>query len=115
MINVGVIESNKEGVVAIKRGSHLPTKVLKSFGPTEVARAAVRKHADHDQFLCGFDGYVLGYPDSKITQFIPGSNEEFTTERYTEKLDKPCSKIFLFLCNVNDVDDAADCRVVEVK
>ena len=85
MINVGLIESNKEDVVAIKRGSRLATKVLKSFGRTEVARAAVRKHADHDQFLCGSDGYVLRYPDNKIMQFIPGSNEEFTTELYKEK------------------------------
>ena len=58
LINVGLLETNEKGVVAVKRGSRLATKVLKSFGPTKVAHAAVRKHADHDQFFCGSDDYV---------------------------------------------------------
>ena len=102
-------------MVAIKRGSRLATKVLKSFGPTEVAHAAVRKHADHDQFFCGSDDYVLCYPDQKIVQFIPASNKEFTVELYKEKTGKPYSKIDLFLCNVSNVDDAFDRKVVEDK
>ena len=53
MINVGLIETNEKDVVAIKRGSRLATKVLTSFDPTEVARAAVRKHGDHGQFFVG--------------------------------------------------------------
>ena len=115
MINVGLIETNEKSVVAIKRGSRLATKVLKSFGPTEVAHAAVRKHADHDQFFCGSDDYVLCYPDQKIVQFIPGSNKEFTVELYKEEIGKPYSKIDLFLCNVSNVDDAVDRKVVEDK
>ena len=55
-----------KSVVEIKRGSRLATKVLKSFGPTEVAHAAVRKHADNDQFFCGSDDYVFWYSDQKI-------------------------------------------------
>ena len=115
MINVGLIETNEKGVVAIKRGSRLATKVLKSFGPTEVAHAAVRKHADYDQFFCGSDDYVLCYPDQKIVQFIPGSNKEFTVELYKEEIGKPYSKIDLFLCNVSTVDNAVDRKVVEDK
>ena len=102
-------------MVAIKRGSRLATKVLKSFVPTEVAHAAVRNHADHDQFVCGSDDYVLYYPDQKIVQFIPGSNKEFTVELYKEEIGKPYSKIDLFLCNVSNVDDAVDRKVVEDK
>ena len=55
VINVGLTESSEKGEVAIKRGSRLATKLLKSFGPTEVACTAVRKHADHEQFFCGSD------------------------------------------------------------
>ena len=84
LINVGLIETNEKGVVAIKRGSRLATKMLKSFFPIEVAHAAVRKHADHDRFFCGSDDYVFCYPDQKIIQFIPGSNKEFTVELYKE-------------------------------
>ena len=89
LINLGLIETNEKGVVAIKRGSRLATKVLKSFGPTEVAHAAVRKHADYDQFFCGSDDYLLCYPDQKIVQFIPGSNKEFTGELYRDEIGKP--------------------------
>ena len=114
MINVGLIESNEKDVIAIKRGSRLATKVLKSFGPTEVTRAALRKHADHNQFFCGSDDYVLCYPDQKIIQFMPGSNEEFTLELYKE-LGKPYLKTDLFLCNVRNVDDAVDRKVINDK
>ena len=63
LINIGLIESNEKAVVAFRRGSRLATKVIKSYGPTEFARAAVRKHTDHDQFFCGSDDYVLCCPD----------------------------------------------------
>ena len=115
MINVVLIETNEKGVVAVKRESRLATKVLKSFGPTEVAHATVRKHADHDHHFCGSDDYVLCYPDQKIVQFIPGNNKEFTVELYKEEIGKPYSKIDLFLCNVSNVDDAVDRKVVKDK
>ena len=66
LINVHLIETNEKGMVPIKRGSRLATNVLKSFGPSEVVHAAVRKHADLDQFFCGSGDYVLYYPDQKI-------------------------------------------------
>ena len=62
-----------------------------------------KKHADHDQFFYGSDEYVLCYPDQSIVQFIPGTNIEFTVERYKEEIGKPYSKIDLYLRNVNNV------------
>ena len=56
LINVGLIKSCETGVVVIERGSRLATTMLKPF-----ARAAVRNHADHDQFFCVLDDYVLCY------------------------------------------------------
>ena len=73
------------------------------------------KYADHDPFLCGSDDYVLCYPNQKIVQFIPGTNKEFTVELYKEEICKPYSKIDLFLCNISNVDDAVDRKVVEDK
>ena len=37
-------------------------------------------------------------------QFIPGTNIEFTIDRYKEEIGKPYSKIDLYLCNVSNVD-----------
>ena len=115
LINVRLIETNEKGMVPIKRGSRLATKVLKSFGPSEVVHAVVRKHADLDQFFCGSGDYVLYYPDQKTLQFIPSSNKELTVELYQEEKGKPYSKIHLFLCNVSNVDDAVERKVVEDK
>ena len=101
--------------MAIERRSRLVTKVLKSFGSTDVSRAALRKHAYHDQFFCGLDDHVLCHPNQKILQFIPGSNEKFTVELYKKELGKPYLKIDLFFCNVTNVDDAVDRKAVEEK
>ena len=104
-INVGLIEANEKGIVSIKQGSRLAIKIAKKFSSIEVARVAVKKHADHDQFFCGSDEYVLCYPDQSILQFIPGTNIEFTVERYKKEIGKPYSKIDLYLCNVSNVDN----------
>ena len=89
--------------------------MLKSFGPTEVAHTTVRNHADHDQFVCGSDDYVLCYFDQKIVQFIPGSNKEFTVKLYKEEIGKSYSETDLLLCNVSNLDDGVDGKVVENK
>ena len=89
--------------------------MLKSFGPTEVAHTTVRNHAGHDQFVCGSDDYVLCYFDQKIVQFIPGSNKEFTVKLYKEEIGKSYSETDLLLCNVSNLDDGVDRKVVEDK
>ena len=89
-------------MVAIKRKSRLTIKVLKSFGPTEVACAAVRKHADRNHLFCRSDNYVLCYPDQNSLKFISGSNEQFTVELYKEELDQSFSKIDFFLCKLSN-------------
>ena len=49
---------------------------------------------------------MLCYPDQKIVEFIPGSNEEFTVEKYKDELGKPYSQVNLYLCNVSIVENA---------
>ena len=95
VINVGLIEANEKDIVSIKRGSRLAIKIAKKFSAKEFVGVAVKKHADHDQFFCGSDEYVLCYPDQSIVQFILGTNIEFTVERYKEEIGKPYSKIDL--------------------
>ena len=115
VINVGLIEANEKGIVSIKRGNRLATKIAKKFSSIEVARAAVKKHADHEQFFCGSDEYVLCYPDQKIGQFIPGTNIEFTVERYKEEIGKPYLKIDSYLCNVSNVDSDVNSKFIDDK
>ena len=102
VINVGIIRENEEGKLAVVRGSKVALKVGKDFGGVEVLRAAVKKHADHDQFFCGDDEYRLLYPDQKEVLKVPGSDEKFTVSKYKQELAKPYSKVDLYICREED-------------
>ena len=77
------------------------------------ASLAVKNHADHSQFFCGSDEYVLCYPDQTIVHFIPGRNIEFTVDKYKEEIGKPYWKIDLYLCNVSNVDSDVNLKVID--
>ena len=102
VINVGLIRENEEGKLAVVRGSKVALKVGKDFGAVEVLRAAVKKHADHDQFFCGDEDYILLYPDQKEVVKVPGSDEKFTVAKYKQELAKPYSKVDLYICREED-------------
>ena len=101
-INVGIIRENEKGKLAVVRGSKVALKVGKDFGAVEVLRAAIKKHADHDQFFCGDDEYRLLYPDQKEVLKVPGSDEKFTVSKYKQELVKPYSKVDLYICREED-------------
>ena len=99
-----MIKENENGVVGIVRGSRLPVKVETSFNAGEVLNVALKKHADHDQFFCSLDSYVLMYPDQKPVGNVPGTENLFTVELYKQELSKPYSKVNLYICNVVHVN-----------
>ena len=86
------------------------------YGVVEVCQAAVKKHADHDQFFCGEEDYILLYPDQKPVLKVPGSDEDFSVAKYKQELAKPYSKVDLYICketefkNEREPDDMSDRR-----
>ena len=101
-IKLGLYESNDEGDIFPKRGRRIPIKVGKQYTEGEVLKTALKKHADDDQFFCSLGDYVLCYPDQKLVEFIPGTTESSTVEKYKEEfLSEPYSKIDLFLRNIS--------------
>jgi len=78
VINVGLITENEEGNLAIVRGSRVALKVGKDYGVVEVCKAAVKKHADHDQFFCG--------PQRKITSCFILIKSQFSKYRGVMKI-----------------------------
>ena len=44
-------------------------------------------------------------------QFIPGTNIEFTVEKYREEIGKPYSKLYLYLCNISNVNSDVNLKV----
>ena len=97
LINLGLFESNDAGDIFLKKGSRMPVKVGKQYTAEEVLKTALKKHADNNQFFWFLDDYILCYPDQKVVEFILGTTESFTVEKYKEEfLSKPYSKMDLF-------------------
>lgn len=75
-----------------------------------------KKHADHDQFFCGEEDYILLYPDQKPVLKVPGSDEDFSVAKYKQELAKPYSKVDLYICKETEfkkdreTDDMSDRR-----
>ena len=84
------------------RGSKIPLKVCKDFSSEQTLTAAVKKHADHDQFFSAAVDYVLFNPDQKLVKYVPGTNEDFSVAGYKKELSKPYFKLDLFLCKTHE-------------
>ena len=102
MINIGIIAETEKGNLSVVRGSKIPLKVCKDFSSEQTLTAAVKKHADHDQFFSAAEDYVLLYPDQKLVKYVPGTNEDFSVAGYKKELFKPYSKLDLFLCKTHE-------------
>ena len=97
-----MFESNDKGDIFPKSGSITPVKVGKQHTAEEVLKTALKKHADNDQFFFSLGDYVLCYSDQRLVEFIFGTTERFTVEKYKEGfLSKPYSRMDLFLCNIS--------------
>ena len=77
------------------RGAWASVAIEPEADATRVLNIATDKHAGMDQYFCE---YVLLYPDMKVCNLLPGSNESFMVEKYKHFLNKPYSKINLFVC-----------------
>ncbi|XP_047143016.2 uncharacterized protein LOC124817223 [Hydra vulgaris] len=92
------MKDNGKDEINIVRGSKLPIHVPRQGNAKMVFEIACGKHADHNQFFDYNDNWVLLYPDKKKAEYVPGTNSLFTVEKYKESLNKPFSKIDLYLC-----------------
>ena len=80
MINVGLISAAEDNELSLVRGSKLPVQVRKWFDADQVLKSAVKKHADHDQHFCDIENYCLMYPDMKIVDVVPGTQQIYCSK-----------------------------------
>ena len=64
---------------------------------TRVFNTTIDKHAGIDQYFFELEDYILLYPDMKVCNLLPESNEFFTIEKYKHFLNKSFSMINLFV------------------
>lgn len=103
-INVGIAKENENGDLCIARGSLASLDVRKAMKYEEVLKAAINKHAAHNQFFDSTGRYALVYPDFKVARQVPATDASFTVEGYKKELGKPYSKLNLFLCREIDLE-----------
>ncbi|PFX11130.1 hypothetical protein AWC38_SpisGene25360 [Stylophora pistillata] len=101
-IQIGLM-ATKDGEIRVKRGSNLPLKVSPVTKYDELREKAVEKHSVFNtDILNRPTGFKLLYPDKRIAEKVPGTNEEFVLKLYKDKLGKPYSRITLYLATHSD-------------
>lgn len=103
-IKIGMITYRKDtGTLKPVRGSQLAVSVSPSSNSREVRAKAVEKQSRFNQSISKFpDVYYLLYPDLTQVVNLPGTDEEFTLERYKKELGKAYERITLYLCTATD-------------
>ncbi len=71
--------------------------VSHSVGESELIKIAVEKHSRFTRKLSRVKEYLLLYPDKPRVEKLPGSQENFTLERFKEELGKPYDCVTLYL------------------
>ena len=103
-INIGIM-TKREDVLVVKRGVTLPVTVRTNINYDELIKKAVEKHHRFNKDIIKHDDkmfYYLLYGDKKKADKLPGCDEAFYLKRYKEEIDKPYSRITLFLCSCTD-------------
>ena len=88
-----------KGWKIIKRGATLPLTVLPSITRNKLLMKAFEKHSRFNNNLVNGEvsQYRLMYPTGNQVLNLPGTEELFSLQRYKEEIDKPYSRITLFL------------------
>ena len=73
------------------------------FSSIEEATVAVKKNMQTK----------TNFFDQSIAKLIPGTSIAFTVEIYKEEIGKSFSKIYLYLCNVGNVDSDVNVKVID--
>lgn len=103
-INIGIM-SIKDEAICVKRGATLPLTVPATITYDELLTKAVEKHHRFNKDIIKNSKktfYYLLYGDKSKANTLPGCDEPFTLRRYKEEIDKPYTRITLYLCPCSD-------------
>ena len=103
-INVGIMVLKDEALV-IKKGATLPLTVPATITYDNLLTKAGEKHHRFNKGIIKHDckrSYYLLFSDKSKATTLPGCNEAFTLKRYKEEIDKPYTRITLYLCPSSD-------------
>lgn len=83
-----------------------PISVRKTATDITVKRLALEKHFAHNKALQIENNteWLLLYPDFDVVLYLPGTQEQFTVEKYKESLGRNYNRLNLYLCRKDDYD-----------
>ena len=104
-IQVGQVVA-KDGDLRIKRGANLSLKVSQFINQDELKTRAAVKHSTFNNVIKNVpSAYKLLYPDKRLLDKLPGTDNGFRLKAYKEALGKPYSQITFFLTSETDYFD----------
>ena len=87
----------EKGIHKRVRGKQRPIHVPTTFNADQLRQSALRKHVQFGHVKADVS-HLLLYPGGSVVRLQPGMNEVFTLVRYKEEVEKPYSRLQLFLC-----------------
>ena len=103
-VQVGVVSDDGNGRLKKLKGRTIPVLFNESDDAKILLQKAVDKHARHYKQFDKDDIYTILYQDMTLVKNLPGSSTPFTLGMYKQDLLKPFSKIFFWLCSVEDFE-----------
>ena len=103
-VQVGVVSDDGNGRLKKLKGRTIPVLFNESDDAKILLQKAVDKHARHYKQFDKDDIYTILYQDMTLVKSLPGSSTPFTLGMYKQDLLKPFSKIFFWLCSVEDFE-----------
>lgn len=108
-VQVGLVsDKNDTGDLTRVKGRTIPILLNVNADAACLLNTSVEKHSRHFKQFDPYLDYVILYSDLSKVHFLPGTNTPFTLQKYKEDLLKPYSKIYFWLCEKNDFENASD-------
>ena len=95
--------NNKEKALKMKRGKKVGLRISKTATAAVIREKAEEKwKAYYSNLYYAEQPYFLVYEDGQNVNFLPGTNEIFTLQRYHEESGIDYNRINLYLCTMED-------------
>ena len=114
LINIGIMKYDHNSVDPSNiytpiRGKSLPLKINKHANYPQLLTAAIIKRKAYDQSFNEKQKWDIVYPDGKIASSLPGQQDSpFCLSDYKEDLGKNYSRIILYLCTQNSLENTIE-------
>jgi hypothetical protein len=103
-VQVGLVCDDGNGQLKKLKGRTIPVLFNESDDAKTLFQKSIDKHTRYYQQFDKDDTYIILYQDMTLVKNLPGSNTPFTLGVHKHDLLRPYSKIFFWLCSMEDFE-----------